>query len=205
VPNLSGDKEVAIIGEILFSRRDHADVRDVVRHVSGLLRQRVDEYDERRFDAQSDAEVVAALVRDLRIEPLHVDFDAGQKKIEELTLSVRDVFGDEARVPGLRVTKTFPFTGDPDLWHFGTGQWGSSMPQGEIVGWKLSVGMEVRASEGETAAAHITSTVQEIKHHLELQRGPLEEFNATLPGLLMPLVQERRRRRGAAQDLLDKF
>ena len=75
----------------------------------------VDEHDERRSDAQSDNEVVEALARDLRAEPLEVDFDKGEKKVEATPVSVRDVFGGNATVPGPIFTKKFSFTGYGDL------------------------------------------------------------------------------------------
>lgn len=139
---------MAIFGEVLFMRRGGGSVDDVVRHVDGQLQQHVDAYDDRKFDAQSDDGVVEALAKDLRVEPLVVDFDKGEKKVEETAISVRDVFGDNATVPGLILTKKFSFTGNSDLWAFGTGQWGSVMPRGEISGQTLTVGMEVRGLSG---------------------------------------------------------
>ncbi|RSV32164.1 hypothetical protein [Sphingomonas sp. ABOLH] len=196
---------MAIIGEVLFMRRDGGSVSDVVRHVEGQMQQQVDAYDERKFDAQSDAEVVDVLARDLSVEPLLVDFEKGEKNVEETTISVRDVFGDTGSVPGLILTKKFSFTGDADLWNFGTGQWGSMMPRGEIYGRTLTVGMEVRATDSDAAVQHITSTVEQIKHYLELQKAALDPFNASLPSQLLPLIEARRARRGSAQSLLDKF
>ncbi len=196
---------MSVIGEALFYRSDMASVQDVVRHKDAHMQKVVDEYDQHKFDAQTDEEVVAALERELRVEPLIVDFEAATKAVDEITISVRDHFGGQAVVPGLRVTKSFPFTGDKDLWNFGTGQWGSSMPRGSVEHGRLVVGMEVRAADGETAANHVLSTVDEVKRYLELQRTPLETFNATINARLHPLVKARRDRRGAAQNLLDRF
>lgn len=196
---------MAIIGDVLFMRRGGGSVQDVVRHMEGQLQQHVDAYDERKFDAQSDEGVVEALVRNLRIEPLTVDFDKGEKKVEETPINVRNVFGDNATVPGLILTKKFSFTGDPDLWTFGAGQWGSVMPRGEVYGPTLTVGMQVRATDGEAAVNHITSTIEQIKHYLALQKTTLDPFNDALPARLLPLVQARRARRGSAQGLLDRF
>lgn len=186
-------------------RRGGGSVDDVVRHMEGQLQQHVNEYDERKFDTQSDEGVIEALVRDLRVEPLAMDFDKGEKKIEETPISVRDVFGDNATVPGLILTKKFSFTGDPDLWTFGAGQWGSVMPRGEVRGRTLTVGMQVRATDGEAAVSHITSTIEQIKHYLALQKAMLDQYNNALPAQLLPLVQARRARRGSAQGLLDRF
>ncbi|WP_206240454.1 hypothetical protein [Novosphingobium terrae] len=79
------------------------------------------------------------------------------------------------------------------------------MPRGEISGRLLTVGMEVRKSEGDAAISHIISTVGQIKEYLARQKEQLDPFNAMLPHRLLPLVKERRERRSGAQSLLDKF
>jgi hypothetical protein len=196
---------MAVIGDILFMRVDHAAVSDVIRHVEGQLAAQVNEYDQRRFDTEADEQVVENLARNLRVEPLHVDFEQGEKKVEEVQVTIRDHFSGQAQVPGYRVTKTFAFTGDDDLWTIGTGQWSSMMPYGEVHRGSITIGMEVRTNDTDTAVKHITSTIEDIKGYLERQRGQLETFNSSLPDKLLPLVQARRSRRGQAQSLLDRF
>lgn len=194
---------MSIIGEPVFMGR--ADIGDLARHVEGQLREKVESYDTRKFDTQTDAQVVAALVDEVKVDPLVVDFDNGSKAVDEITMSVRDVFGGQTQVPGYRVSKTFKFTGDAELWKFGTGQWSSSMPYAKVSRDSVTVGMEVRTSDANRAADHINETVKQIQHYLGVQRQTLDEFNASLPGRLLPLVQARRSRRGGAESLLDKF
>jgi hypothetical protein len=196
---------MAVIGDILFMRQGGGDVGDLIRYVERQLSQHVDQYDEHRFDNQTDEEVVRALARELSIEPIALGYDTADKKVEETQVTVRDPFHGTVEVSGLRVTKTFRFTGDQGLWNWGTGQWGSMMPRGEVHGGSITIGMEVRQSEGEAAASHINSTVEQIKHYLAQQKAALDPFNEALPGRLLPLVQARRERRDSAQSLLDKF
>lgn len=196
---------MSIIGEILFFRSDHASVSDVVRHMTEQAQSRVDGYAQSKFDTQSDDDVIAALVEDLGVAPIAVNFEDGQKSVDEITLTVADHWGERVNVPGYCVTKSFPFTGDESLWKFGTGTWGSSMPYGKVGRGKITIGMEVRQSDTETAVRHITTTVDEIKRYVEQQRQLLVDYNAALPGRLRPLVEARRGRRNAARDLLDRF
>ena len=196
---------MSVIGDPLFMRRDHGSVSDIIRHIESQLSRSVDEYDERKFDSQTDDQVAQALTRDLMVQPITLDTDNAKKSVDEVRITVRDVFGDTVVVPGMRVTKTFPFTGDPDLWGWGTGQWGSMMPRGEVNNRSITIGMEVRQSEGETAANHINSTVGQINEYLARQKEQLDPFNAALPGRLMPLIKARRDRRKGAESLLDKF
>ena len=137
--------------------------------------------------------------------PLAIDEASARKKADEIQVSVRDVFGDTAVVPGLRLSKTFSFTGDPQLWGFGTGKWSSTMPQGQVRGSEITIGMEVHQSDGEAAVNHINSTVVAIKDYIAQQKAHIDTFNATLPDRLLPLIKARRDRRGGTQSLLDKF
>lgn len=196
---------MAVIGKVLFMRRDGGSVDDVVRLAEGQLARHVDEYDERTFDRQTDEEVVQALTRELGIEPLVIEEQRASKEARETRITVRDHFGDTAEVPGLRVSKRIPFTGDADLWEWGTGQWSSMMPPGEVEGRSITIGMEVRQSESEAAVNHINSTLEQIRGYLARQKAQLDPFNAALPGRLLPLVKARRDRRGSAQGLLDRF
>ncbi|EXU82026.1 hypothetical protein AX23_17180 [Brucella melitensis 548] len=200
-----GEMRMAVIGDVLFMRSDGGDVGDVVRHVERELANHVDGYDQHRFDSQTDEDVVRALVRELSIEPITLDYDGAQKNVVETRISVRDHFEGTVEVPGLRLSKTFPFTGDEGLWKWGAGQWSSMMPRGEVYGGSVTIGMAVRENEGEAAANHINSTLEQIEEYLARQKAQLDPFNAALPGLLLPLVKARRDRRNSAQDLLDKF
>lgn len=196
---------MSVIGDVLFMRSGGGDVGDIVRHVETQLAKHVDAYDQHKFDSQADEDVVRALARELSIEPIALDYDSAQKEVEETRISVRDHFGGTVEVSGLRVSKTFPFTGDEGLWKWGTGQWSSMMPRGEVYGRSITIGMVVRENEGETAANHINSTLEQIKEYLARQKAQLDPFNAALPGRLLPLVKARRDRRSSAQSLLDKF
>lgn len=194
---------MGLIGRPLFTGR--ADVSDLVRHHEGQIAQHVEDYPTSKFDAKSDQEVADEIVGQMRIDPLVIDFENGSKSADEITLEVSDMFGDRARVPGYRVTKTFPFSGDAALFGYGTGQWGSMMPRGEVGHGQLTIGMEVRTSEGDSAAEHINSTVEQLKDYVARQAEQLNEFNATLPMRVLPQVQARRNRRDGVQNLLSKF
>lgn len=195
-----------VIGEALFYRQDGGSVGDIIRHIEGELPKHVNDYDDRRFDSQTDEEVTQALTRDLTIVAISIDEDKAEKKVEETQVAVNDFFsGGLVNVDGLRLTKTIPFIGDRELWGWGTRQWGSVMPRGDVRGKSITIGMEVRASEGDTAAKHITSTVTQINDYLARQKAQIDPFNAKLPSRILPLVKARRERRGSAQSLLDKF
>ena len=74
-----------------------------------------------------------------------------------------------------------------------------------LVESSITIHSFLGATDSDAAVQHITSTVEQIKHYLELQKAALDPFNAALPSQLLPLIEARRARRGSAQSLLDKF
>jgi hypothetical protein len=198
---------MSIIGELLFFNRNGASVSDYARHFQGQLREKVAAVPQNVFDGKTDDEVVEIVTAEMRMQPLEVEFDKAEKDVQETTMEVRDHFsyGETVEVPALRATKSLPFRGDAGLWTVGTGTWSSSMPQGEVSGNKLVVGMVVRTDRAGDAKAHIDSTMKEIEGYLAQQRQQIDAYNASLPGQIQPLVEERRGRRGAASALLDQL
>jgi len=194
-----------VIGDILFFRQDHLSVSNVVRNSYELLAQEVEKYPEREFDKQSDHEAVSALAIHIMIEPINLNYDSAIKKAEEITVTRRNEFGDVFETPGLRVTKTFSFSGDRNLWNIGIGKLSSSMPKGSVGNGTITIGMEVPHNNGKAAADHIISTVEQIERYLKDQNETLARFNADLPSRLLPLVQARRSRRSNAEQLLGDF
>ena len=199
---------MSIIGGLLFYNSKHADIGDLARHNIGKLREAVNGVSQNVFDAKSDAEVVDLVIKEMRVDPLVVHFDAAQKDVQETTMEIRDDFGfgdGPIQVPALRATKSMPFSGDRNLWEFMTGSWSTSMPQGEVTGNRLIVGMIVRADRAAEAKAHIDRTIEEIKGYVTKQRAQIDAYNDSLPGHILPLVEERRKRRGAASALLNEL
>lgn len=194
---------MSIIGEPLFFNRNHVDINAVARHQYSKLRETVDKIPQNEFDSSTDDEVVEKVVNEMRIEPLEVDFQAAEKKVEETSVAVRDYFSERpVQVPGLRAMKIIPFKGDKELWQYMTGSWSSMMPYGEVQRGRLIVGMEVRVDRGEDAKQHIEATIRDIGQYLAQQRVQIDAYNDGLSAQVRPLVEERRKRRGAASSLL---
>jgi hypothetical protein len=199
---------MSIIGDMLFYRRDGASISDYARHFQQQLRPAVDKVAQGVFDRKTDDEIVEIVAAEMRLQPLEVDFDNVEKDVQETTMEVHDQFGfgdGPIEVPALRATKSIPFKGDAGLWTVGTGTWSSSMPQGEVVGNRLVVGLVVRTDRQADAKPHLDRTIQDIQQYLAQQRVQIDAYNDSLPGQIRPLVEERRKRRGAASALLDEL
>lgn len=149
---------MAVLGELLFYRRDQVDLDAVLRHQVELLRQRVDALPDRFFSEKSDIEIAAHIAKELAIQPLEADFAAAKPNVEEMQVEVHDRFAYDrgtVRVPGLMATKAIPFKGDRDLWRLRTNPYNMNSPHGEIRGDRLIIGITVPAQEAEKAAKYI--------------------------------------------------
>jgi hypothetical protein len=203
---------MAVIGDVLFYKLNlDADLR---HKADNGLRQVADRVRKDDFANHTDEELVRRVVADASVTPLQVAFDKAKPEVKETKVDVTGRFeykgfGDRpARVDGFRVTKTIPFKGQPDLWNMKTSTWCSSPPRGEIRlhnPHALIIGTEVPERETDQAEQYIAEAVAKIREYLERQAVQIEQHNASLPALALPLVQQRRARLAKAADLRKKL
>ena len=199
---------MAVIGELLFYRRDQAGLDDVLRHQVGLLRAKVDALPDKFFSEKSDHEIAEHVAREAAIQPLAVDFGAAKASVRETRVEVRDQFGFErgpVHVAGLEATKTIPFTGDPDLWRLRTNPFNMNPPRGEIRSGKLIFGITVPAHQADEAARYIDDALAQLPEYLQRQEAQIAQHNASLAGHTMQWISMRRQRLGSASDLLKRL
>jgi hypothetical protein len=173
---------MTVIGELLFYRRDGADLDAVIRHNTNRLREVVDKLPEILFSEQSDDQIAEGIAQSERIEPLEVNFDAAVPHVEETQVEVRDSYGfgrGPVRVPGLKATKAIPFKGNPDLWRLRTNPFNMNPPRGEVRGQNLVIGMAVPAQQADQAAQYIDSALKSLPEYLERQRAQLNPTTRT--------------------------
>jgi hypothetical protein len=197
---------MAVIGELLFWRRDGVDLDSVLRHQGDAgVKQAVEALPEKDVAAETDETLVQRVLTKTAVAPLAVAFDSGDAQVVEIMVNAQTVFGEQIRAKGLRATKAFSFTGDAELWHLRTNPYDMNPPRGVVDRRKVTVGMEVRDHEGNQAAAHIEDSVRRIKECLQRQEAQIATFNATLPGLILPVIHRRRQTLSKAADLLKKL
>lgn len=195
---------MAVIGNILFYK---GDLDAGLRHQFTLLPAAVDKVSEQTFNAKSDDEIAELVLKDFRVEPLTLQIDQAEAKVEEGQVEIRDGFryhlpNGPVKVQGLKASKSIPFSGDPQLWKLKPNRYTLNPPYGEVRGNTLVVGITVPEAQANEAKQHIDSTLARIPDYLDAQRAQLEEYNARLPAEIARLVQQRRGRLGTAADLL---
>jgi hypothetical protein len=199
------ENNMAVLGELLFFRRDQMDLDTVLRNQGDRgLQQAVDDLPNTAFSKHND-ELVALILTKSQISPLVVRLEDAKSGVEEVQVDITDIFGERARVKGLRATKAIPFSGDADLWHLRPNQYDFNPPRAEVRGKTIVIGMEVREQEADQAVAHIDSTITKIHQYIQRQEDQLSVFNTNLPAQILPRLEQRRGRLGTAADLLKKL
>lgn len=199
---------MAVLGDLLFYRRDMVGLGDFLRHQIDQLRGKVDALPDKLFSDRSDAEIAAQIASEQAIAPLVADFGAATASVRETEVEVRDQFGfnrGPIRVAGLEATKSIPFTGAPELWRLHPGSWSSNPPRGEIRRDKLVIGITVPAQQADQAAQYIEQTVAQLPDIIAQQKALIDQHNASIATQAMPWIQARQQRLGTASDLLKKL
>ena len=188
---------MGVIGELLFSglgdpRRPA--LSDLLRHYQQQKTQDLTKgLSSAKFAQLTEVEIVAEIAGWLDFDPLCIDREAATSDVRQAQVEVNNINGLSIKVQGLKITKTFPFFGNPQLFDLKPSRYSLHCPYGTVDGQKLTVGMEVREEEEAAAVAHIKSTIGLVESCISYQSAELEEHRAKLPELLLPLVQNRRR------------
>jgi hypothetical protein len=193
---------MSVIGDLLFYSGRGPGLSDVLRHnLEKEVPAKVDRIPASQFETQTDEELTAMIVEQAKAEPLSLRLDEADGDVTEKSVTVQDVFGGTATIPGLRVTKVVPFDGEEQFFKLQPNTWDMNPPRGEVRGHKLIVGMEVRESESESAVQYIEQTIARVQEHIGRQQGQIDEHNAQLPGVAAAAIQRRRGSLGKASDL----
>ena len=194
---------MAVIGELLFYRRDQRDLDSVLRWKIESLQQVVDGLPELIFKDKSDEEIATLIQTQESIVPLQLDFDAATPSVRETQVEVSDYFSKGAvRVAGLEGKKAVPFTGDAGLWDLRPNPYDMNPPRGEVRPEQLIVGIAVRESESEQVAAYLSEVLARVETYIERQTSQIERHNESISRHAAQWIIARRQRISKASELL---
>lgn len=199
---------MAVIGELLFyagfGRRPA--LSDALRHnLDKNVRSEVDGISASVFAKQTDAELIEAMVRKCRAQPISLKVEDAIGGAKPIKLTVEDHFHGQVAIDGLRVTKTIPFEGDAVLFDLQPDQYDLSPPRGTVRAQSVIVGMDVRQAQAEEAVRYIEGTVSDIETYIGRQAAAIEAHNASLPGVAFEMIQRRRAVLGTASDIASRL
>ena len=172
---------------------------------------------ERQFLKTDDDAVVEHVASELEVQPIELHEDAKTMEHRETTVDVTGRFEYFARpgegpvlVPGLEVTVSVPFTGDPGLWKLRPSQWRTTFPCGQVrrpgndgVGY-LDITLKQPSKTEPDAFKHgLEATLGDVRFYLASQRKQVEQNNQQLRDRVRQAVVTRRERLASHASVVD--
>ena len=185
----------------------------------GRLRGLVDGIDQGQFLNSSIDTLVEHIVGQLAVEPIEIFRDRVSMEQAEATLDVSNDYmrggsfdGRPLQVPGVRVTISIPYVGEPVLWKLTPSSYTTVYPHGKIrspgndgIGF-LDIFIEQPSDRDQAEIkSALDRELQLIEQYLGWQRPDIEQVNAALAEEARRLVEARRlrlRQQSGLSDLL---
>jgi hypothetical protein len=198
---------MAVIGELLFwSGGRRATLSDALRHnLEENVPAEVEKLSGSLFQSKTDEELVATIVQRCRANPLVLKVDEAKGDAQPKRMSMRDLWGDDVTVDGLKITQAIPFDGDRTLFELQPNRFDMSPPRGEVRGNTVVIGMEVAQAQADNAVQYIEETRADIQKYIDWQAPTLAEHNAALAGAAAAAIQRRRATLGKASDIASRL
>jgi hypothetical protein len=198
----------------LFWDRDLSATLD---HHAKTAKDKVDAINQDQFLATPIDDVVAHIVNDLYVRPLELHEDRAEMDQQEVRVDVshnrnRNPFGDSGpiMVPGIKVTISIPYTGDPSLWKLKPNQWRSTIPHGDIrspnrdgVGYLDIVIQQPADDPQQQIKAHLEDVLNGVRFYINGQSSQIKGHNEALELNVLRLVEARRERLSKHDGLAD--
>jgi len=174
----------------------------------GQAETKVNAIPELQFLNTPDETIVEHLVAEMEVEPLVLHEDRMEMDQQETQIDVTgrfeyDAFQGEGPVmaPGIKVTVSIPFTGDPSLWQFRPNPCRLSFPTGTVehpgangVGFLEIVLQQTSQTSGEIFKRDLDSVLDGIRFNLGNQKIQVEAANKELPQRIQQAIARRRER-----------
>ena len=190
-------RRIASYTKYLFAAE--ATINDVVEHQRQSLKQKLDELGSETILGRSIEDLGAELVETFRLEiPKLNRAETAQLPNEEVDIDVsqdqmRGIF-DRSQpfyVKGTRIRIAIPFTGDPELFKYGSSPYNSPIP-GEVEGDDLVLAYTREHPDLAAVQHDFNNRLGQIQVMLNMISGPAEQWNQQLPGLIRTRLEERR-------------
>ncbi|MDV4182959.1 hypothetical protein R1521_31070 [Rhizobium brockwellii] len=177
-----------IIGNVLFGKGN----------LGAFLRREVDAIDDHvrgnvtaaELEMDDDA-LTAAMMADAKVGSLSVDFENPERNTEEIKVVVSDHFGS-ANIDGVRVTKSFAFSGNADLFDLAPSKYDSSRPRGVLEYGRVKIVYEGRRDPDAIKNSFADQEAQ-LRRYLEWSKEEVDAHDQNLPRRLKAAIEQRRK------------
>lgn len=184
------------------------DLGATIRAQSEGIEGRVDSLPKDQFITSSDQELFDHFMSAMEIQPLQLHEDSSEMDQEELQIDVsrnrrRNPFPERESImiPGVRVTISVPWTGEPQLWDMKPSQHYLNFPYGEIrepnsegIGYLNIVIEQPHDQEHEKIKEELDRNLDLIKDFIGFQKNEITQQNERLPKKIEVAIQNRRDR-----------
>ena len=184
------------------------DLRTTLEAHCAIIDQKVNAIPKARFLNTDDDKIVEHIISEMEVQPIELHKEAKVMEQQETQVDVSHrmeyaVFsnGRPIKAPGLRVTVSIPFTGDPMLWKLKPNRWQTTFPRGEVrqpgtdgIGY-LDITIEQPSNTApETYKNILDSNLRSVRFYLEAQKEQIDQKSKELPGNVREAVTRRRER-----------
>ncbi|MDL2409956.1 hypothetical protein PY650_30940 [Rhizobium calliandrae] len=178
-----------IIGDPLFWDRSLGSYLDAqVGAVDNHVRQHMTSA---HLEMDDDA-IVAMMLPGGKVGSLNVDFDNPDRDVKEQQVRVRDHFRGEVVIDGVRVTKSFRFSGDRAVFTLRPSSFDTSPPHGYVRDGYVTLGYEGH-NDPETIKRLIAEQEAQLRKYVGQSKVEVDAHDARLPVLLKAAVERRRK------------
>ncbi len=184
------------------------DLDETLRAQKASVREKVDGLPQEQFLNSPEEEVVAHVVSELEMDPLvlyedHAEMDKNETKIDVSRWRDRNPFGDRGpiMVAAMEVIVSIPYSGDPQLWRLKPNQWSTVFPRAQfskpdqtgLGSLKIVIVLPVDEPQ-EQFKSRVDEELRSIRFYIDSQKRQIDNFNASLPGVVQDAVRARRER-----------
>ena len=190
--------------DVLFCEGDLSATLD--GHLAKAV-EKVNSIPEAQFLNSTDDELVGHVVSDFEVQPITLHEDAMEMDQQETRVDVSGRFdyftlpGERTEVPGLKVTVSVPFTGDPLLWKLRPNKWQTVFPHGQIrkpgsdgIGYLDIEMQQPSGANPESYKQGLEHTMRSVRFYVDAQKEQIEAENNKLPQRVRDAVAKRRER-----------
>jgi hypothetical protein len=199
--------------------RGHVDIRDYLffqgdlgdylRYRNKQATQFVDTIPEARFRSLADQEIIDEILQNFTISPIDLQEDGRTMRREETQIDVAHWRGEPGPiyVPGIRVTISIPFVGQPDLWRLRPSTFTTTFPRGRVrsianANDVLEIVIQQPADQPtDQIKRQLDEITNDVRFYLENQRTDIERASPELAAQVQAAVSRRRQLLGKHENL----
>jgi hypothetical protein len=191
---------------LLFHR---ADIFDLLEHQRASLKEEVGHLDAAALQNCSQDEIVHLLTTKYKLELPLLDEESAELSHRDVHVDVSQdpmrLILDRGRafyIPGVEITFSVPFRGDPLLFDVRPSTFSTNPPIGDIKDREIQLTFTRTDKNAAAAKSDYEQVIKNIRQHLDWLRNSIEEFNTKIGGQVDSLVNQRRQQLSATADMI---